>query len=100
MSQLNLNMSQLQHNFNCRSELSNSLRFHAELAANSGAITEFRFLNQRNPILIGHADDGGTRQEALYELFEAGPAGFKRFPFFFKSYFDSYSTYDHLNLHT
>ena len=39
----------------------------------ANATSEFRFINQRNPIIIGREDDNGKRMEALEELFEQGP---------------------------
>jgi len=57
------------------SELSSSMEFHIQLASSANAVTEFRFLNQKNPIIIGRPDGEDTRKELLSDLFEAGPAG-------------------------
>ena len=71
----------LQHHrskiINCTrwSELTNALEFHAELSDQANAVSEFRFINQRNPIIIGREDSEGKRKDALYELFEQGPGG-------------------------
>ena len=43
------------------------------LSQAANATSEFRFINQRNPIIIGPEDDGGKRMEALEDLFEQGP---------------------------
>ncbi len=50
-------------------ELSNSLKFHAELAHQCKAPTEFRLLNNSEPILVGHPNDvEGAARDALMEV--------------------------------
>lgn len=56
------------------SELTQSLRFHAQLARNSNAATEFRMLNGSPPILIGgDADD--NNYHTLMAILDASPHG-------------------------
>lgn len=40
-------------------ELVQSIHFHSGLANAAGAVTEFRLLNNADPIMIGENDDGG-----------------------------------------
>ena len=58
------------------SELAASMEFHVGLASEANAVTEFRFINQRNPIVVGRPDDGEQmRKDIIQGLFDAGPAG-------------------------
>eukprot|EP01034_Spumella_vulgaris_P022261 gene22261-28374_t len=57
-------------------ELTASLKFHAELAHASKAPTEFRLLNNSEPILVGMPKDvDGKALEAALNIFEESPSG-------------------------
>mmetsp|Transcript_4758 Transcript_4758/g.4898 ORF Transcript_4758/g.4898 Transcript_4758/m.4898 type:complete len:304 (+) Transcript_4758:111-1022(+) len=56
-------------------ELTDSLRFHAALAEAARAPTEFRLLNNANPIMLGIGDDNGQRHHMLLDLLEQSPGG-------------------------
>eukprot|EP01041_Mallomonas_annulata_P004674 gene4675-9266_t len=55
------------------SELTESLKFHATLADIARTPTEFRFLNNANPILIGCGQDESMSQ--VFTLFDQSPGG-------------------------
>lgn len=58
------------------SELTNTLKFHAELAYSAGAPTEFRLLNCAAPVMIGDGSEGeADRLETLQAIFEGSPSG-------------------------
>eukprot|EP01032_Pedospumella_encystans_P028501 gene28501-32189_t len=59
------------------SELTSSLKFHAQLAHAAQAPTEFRLLNHCDPIMVGLADDteGKSLEEAVTIFEEESPAG-------------------------
>jgi hypothetical protein len=56
------------------SELTTSLKFHANLARSANAPTEFRMLNGAPPILIGAYDDPQS-YDTLMGIFDASPHG-------------------------
>lgn len=56
------------------SELTESLKFHCELAHNACAITEFRLLNGAPPIIIG-SHESSSQKEALLQIFDGYPDG-------------------------
>eukprot|EP01038_Epipyxis_sp_PR26KG_P013124 gene13124-17590_t len=56
------------------SELAESLKFHAQLAHESGAPTEFRFLNASQPIMVGKTQDHNNLNK-LYSLLDGSPNG-------------------------
>lgn len=62
------------------SELTNSLKFHAQLAHAAQAPTEFRLLNHCDPIMVGLAED--TEGKALEEALTVSLSWFYDFLFF------------------
>ena len=57
------------------SELAQSLRFMAKLSEVSHAPSEFRLLNNAEPVLVGKNDDNGSGLELLNEILEDSPGG-------------------------
>ena len=57
------------------SELTQSLRFHAELSEISHAPSEFRMLNNAEPVLVGKNDDQGQGLELINEILDDSPGG-------------------------
>lgn len=57
------------------SELTESLRFHANLAEASRAPTEFRLLNSSVPVMVGCGDDNGEGLNRVMTLFDQSPCG-------------------------
>lgn len=57
-------------------ELSQALSFHAELARQANAPTEFRLLNGAPPIMVGTADDvDGSHFASLMAILDNSPGG-------------------------
>lgn len=57
------------------SELTQSLRFHAELSEIAHAPSEFRLLNNAEPVLVGKNDDQGQGMELLSDILDDSPGG-------------------------
>lgn len=57
------------------SELQNAISFLAEYAYVSQSPSEFRFLNNGNPIVVGETEDDGQSLKQLRERMDAGPSG-------------------------
>ena len=55
--------------------MTQSLRFHAELSEVSHAPSEFRLLNNAEPVLVGKNDDQGAGLELLNEILDDSPGG-------------------------
>ena len=55
-------------------ELCDAVSFHAELAYEAQAPSEFRFLNRGHPIEIGYADDDRASLREFQELLRDGPS--------------------------
>jgi hypothetical protein len=56
-------------------ELTNSIRFHADLAEAAKAPTEFRILNDGVPVTIGTDNDEEGAYQRLMEMLDASPGG-------------------------
>lgn len=56
-------------------ELSEALKFHAQLAEIAGTPTEFRLLNGADPCVVGLKDDNGEALKFVTESFEDVPLG-------------------------
>lgn len=54
-------------------ELQEMIHFHGGLCTAAKCLTEFRFLNQNTPILIGGPDDDGKNFQKLMDSFEIQP---------------------------
>ena len=57
------------------SELTQSLRFMAELSEAAHAPSEFRLLNNAEPVLVGKNDDNGSGLALINEIFDDSPGG-------------------------
>lgn len=57
------------------SELTQSLRFMAELSEVAHAPSEFRLLNNAEPVLVGKNDDNGSGLELINEILDDSPGG-------------------------
>lgn len=57
------------------SELTEAMMFHAQLAEVGRAPSEFRLLNNAEPITVGRGDDGGKALELVMSVLEDNPAG-------------------------
>jgi hypothetical protein len=57
------------------SELTQSLRFMAELSEACHAPSEFRLLNNAEPVLVGKNDDKGAGLALIQEIFSDSPGG-------------------------
>lgn len=57
------------------SELCDSIRFHAGLADAAQSPTEFRFLNNSPPLLLGAGESSRANYERLLEVLEESPHG-------------------------
>ena len=57
------------------SELTQSLRFMAELSEAAHAPSEFRLLNNAEPVLVGKNDDNGSGLELIKEILDDSPGG-------------------------
>ena len=51
-------------------ELTDALKFHAQLADIAQAPTEFRLLNGAPPIVVGRGNDGGENLRLLNTIFD------------------------------
>jgi len=56
-------------------ELTESMRFFAALAEAARTPTEFRLLNNANPIMLGLGDDNGQRYQELLQHLDQSPNG-------------------------
>ena len=56
-------------------ELTDSLKFHAELSEACKAPSEFRLLNGADPVMVGLGDDNGEGYTFATEVFDEQPAG-------------------------
>lgn len=56
-------------------ELVHSLKFLLDLAENARAPTEFRLLNNSNPIMVGCQDDNGEGRLRVLSMLEQSPSG-------------------------
>lgn len=57
-------------------ELADSLKIHSKIAKYCHAPTEFRFLNQAQPFMIGTADpDESNRYNVMQALLDGQPSG-------------------------
>lgn len=57
------------------SEVCASLMFHAEFSEAARAPSEFRLLNNAEPVLVGKGDDEGAGFELIKEILEDSPGG-------------------------
>ena len=57
------------------SELTESMRFHAGLAEAGRIPSEFRLLNNAEPILVGRGEDGGVNLQLCLQVFDESPGG-------------------------
>ena len=57
------------------SEVCASLLFHAEFSEAARAPSEFRLLNNAEPVLVGKGDDEGAGLELIKEILEDSPGG-------------------------
>jgi hypothetical protein len=57
------------------SELTESMIFHAKLSEIGNAPSEFRLLNNADPIMVGCGDDGGQGLQLLLSVLDENPGG-------------------------
>ena len=60
------------------SELTSSLKFHVDLIDAACVLSEFRFINQAKPLVLGDSEDieqSRANKAEIYQLFEMGPSG-------------------------